>query len=185
MSKNKKHALALRLMIISAFLASFSIILGKLFAINLGEVLRLSFENTPIIFAGAAFGPIVGLAVGAVADILGCLLVGYAINPLVTLGAAAVGAVSGIYRIVMPTSSGPSRYLRVIITVFSAHIVGSVLIKTAGLAAFYAMPYPILMLWRALNYLIVGTLECVIISLLINNRKISREIEKIKGGRRK
>ena len=181
MQKNTKNKASkmLRLMIISAFLSALSIVLGKYLAINLGEVLRLSFENLPIIFAGAAFGSVAGIAVGVVADLLGCLLVGYAVNPVVTIGAATIGAVAGLYRLLPNWQGGVSHYLKVAITVFSAHFVGSVIIKTAGLAAFYAMPYIILLLWRTLNYLIIGTLEVVIISLLFKSKRLMHEISKI------
>ena len=180
--QKSKSSTALRTSVMCALLAAMSIVLGKLLAINLGEVLRLSFENLPIIFAGAAFGPIAGLFVGALADILGCLIVGYAINPLVTLGAIAIGAVSGLYRILPNRSGGVSRFLRIAVTVLLAHLVGSVLIKTAGLSAFYSMPYYALLLWRALNYLIVGSLEFLVLSVLLCNGRIRYLIEKMNGG---
>ena len=171
----------LRIAVFSSFLAAMSIVFGKYLAINLGEVIRISFENTPIIFSGLAFGPIVGVAVGIVADLVGCLLVGYAVNPLVTVGAAMIGLVSGLMGAFLKKSRGVSRYLMVFVAVFASHIVGSVLVKTAGLAAFYSMPYYALLLWRALNYLIVGTLEGIILSLLLTNRRINEEIRRLSG----
>lgn len=182
MQKNKRKSAALRISVMCALLAAMSIVLGKFLAINLGEVLRLSFENLPIIFAGAAFGPLAGVLVGTLADLLGCLMVGYAINPLVTLGAAAVGAMAGIYSLFSKMTGGVSRFLRVALTVLFAHLVGSVLIKTAGLSAFYAMPYYALLLWRALNYLIVGSLEFAILSVLLCNGQIRALIDRMKGG---
>lgn len=171
----------LRIAVFSSFLAAMSIVFGKYLAINLGEVIRISFENTPIFFSGLAFGPIVGVAVGIVADLVGCLLVGYAVNPLVTVGAAMIGLVSGLMGAFLKKSRGVSRYLMAFAAVFASHIVGSVLVKTAGLAAFYSMPYYALLLWRTLNYLIVGTLEGVILSLLLTNRRINEEIRRLSG----
>lgn len=169
----------LRLLTVSSFLAALSIVLGKYLAINLGDTIRLSFENLPIIFAGAAFGPVVGAVVGTVADLVGCLFVGYAINPVITLGAAATGAVAGIYRFIPKKGRGVLRYLLVIATVFFAHAVGSLLIKTAGLSAFYGTSYGALLLVRALNYLIVGSAEAALLSVLLTNRALCREIYKI------
>lgn len=179
MKKRTNHFL--RIAVFSSFLAAMSIVFGKYLAINLGEVIRISFENTPVIFAGIAFGPIVGAVVGIVADLVGCLLVGYAINPLITVGAALIGAVSGIFSFFIGKREGVSRYLLIIGAIFLSHTVGSVLVKTAGLAAFYSMPYHVLMLWRALNYLIVGTLEALIIVPLISNKRIDEEIKKLGG----
>ena len=169
----------LRLLTVSSFLAALSIVLGKYLAINIGDTFRLSFENLPVIFAGAAFGPVVGATVGAVADVVGCLFVGFAINPLITLGAAATGAVAGIYRFIPKSSGGVSRYILIIATVFMAHAVGSVLIKTAGLSIFYGTPYSALLFLRSFNYLVVGAAEAALLSVLLTNKKITREINRI------
>ena len=169
----------LRLLTVSSFLAALSIVLGKYLAINIGDSLRLSFENLPVIFAGMAFGPIVGGAVGAVADLVGCLFVGYAINPLITLGAASVGAVAGIYRFLPKRDRGVSRYLFIIATVIVAHTVGSVFIKTIGLSLFYGTSYGVLLVMRAFNYLIVGAAEGALVTALFTNKAVSREIQRI------
>ena len=93
----KKEALfPLKITAALAMLAAVSIICGKYLAIRGGDILRFSFEDLPIIFAGISFGPIAGMLVGVVADLVGCVMVGYTVNPIVTLGAAAIGAFSGI-----------------------------------------------------------------------------------------
>ena len=77
--KNKKGLQNnLRLLAVSAFLAALSIICGKYLALSVGNVLRFSFENLPILLAGMMFGPLVGMTVGVVADLIGCLMVAYA-----------------------------------------------------------------------------------------------------------
>ena len=73
-----------------------SIVLGKVLAFNIGDFFRVSLENLPIIFIGIAFGPLWGAVVGAVADLVGCFIVGYTVNPIITLGAMTVGAIAGI-----------------------------------------------------------------------------------------
>ena len=50
------------------------------------------------------------------------------------------------------------------------HLVGSVVVKTVGLSAFYSMDLFVLMLWRLLNYAIIGTLEGFILYLLFKNK---------------
>ena len=175
----------MRVAVISAFFAAVSMVLGKYLAIGVGDVLRFSFENLPIIFIGFAFGPIIGAVCGAVADLVGCVLVGYAINPIITLGAVIIGAISGIYRYIPKKGGGVSRFLSCLGFTFLAHILGSVLVKTFGLAAFYDMPLFALMLWRALNYLIVGSLESVILFYLINNKTIANEISRAMPKRKK
>ena len=87
---------SLTVLVISAFLAAISIVCGKYLAIRGGDVMRFSFENMPILMAGMLFGPVIGAVVGVVADLIGCVMVGYTINPVVTAGAAAIGFVGGV-----------------------------------------------------------------------------------------
>lgn len=176
---------ALRLTVFGALLSAVSIVCGKYLAFNMGEFLRFSFENLPIIFAGMAFGPIVGATVGAVADLVGCLLVGYAINPIITVAAAVIGLISG-FSVFMPLSRGRFAYiLKISVTVMTAHLIGSVIIKSFGLSVFYDMSLPVLMLWRLLNYVIVGTLEGFILYHLMKNKTVELEIRKIMKGKDK
>ncbi len=166
---------ALRILVFQAMLAAISIVMGKYLAINLGPVLRLSFENTPIIFAGLAFGPIAAIT-AVVADIIGCILVGYEINLLVTVGAFSIGLISGILGIVLERTTKIPLALKIVIAVFISHAIGSVVIKTFGLSAFYDMPFMLLMAWRLLNYLIVGAAECVLLYALLKNKGINKII---------
>ena len=175
----KKAQLPLQLAVALSMLAAISIILGKYLAFGIGNVLRFSFENLPIAFAGIAFGPIAGALVGAVADLIGCLLVGYEINWLVTLGAVTVGLINGLSATVLKKFLPRHEALTVIVSVMAAHIIGSVIIKTVGLAAYYAMPFHILLLWRLLNYAIVGGLECLLLIPLMRSRGVKREIARI------
>lgn len=175
----KKSKSSLILTTSLALLSAISIIAGKYLAIPGGEVLRFSFENLPIIFAGMAFGPISGALVGVVADLVGCVLVGYTINPVVTAGAVSIGIISGLASLVLRKLSLPLS-LRCIVSVSLAHSVGSVIIKTIGLAVFYSMPIEILMLWRLLNYVIVGSVEGAILYILLKNKLIIGQIESIR-----
>ena len=179
MQKKKKNVIfgSLKIMLAVAFLAAVSVICGKYLAIPGGDVLRFSFENLPILLVGMAFGPIAGLVTGVTADLVGCVLVGYSINPLVTVGAGAIGLCAGLlFRLCksLPT------VLQVGISVFSAHLVGSVIIKTFGLAAYYAYPVPVLMAWRGLNYLIVGAVEFLLLLILFRNKAVINQLDRMK-----
>ncbi len=168
----------LRALVLTAMLSALSIILGKYLALPIGDILRFSFENLPIIFAGIVLGPLGGALVGTVADLLGCVLVGYVINPVVTVGAFSIGLISGaVYRL-LKNRTCLSQSLSVALAVALSHLVGSVLIKTFGLSAFYGMPYIVLMLWRLLNYAIVGVIEGLLLSFLVRNKNIGSLIAK-------
>ena len=180
--KQEKHKKGLqnnlRLLAVSAFLSALSIICGKYLALPVGNVLRFSFENLPIVLAGMMFGPITGILVGTVADLVGCLMVGYTINPLVTLGAACIGCLGGV---LFPVFRRFSLLWQSLLTVVLSHLVASVLIKTWGLATYYDMPLYALMLWRLFNYAIVAPLEWALIYTLLKNQPLRRRLEALRG----
>ena len=66
------------------------------------------------------------------------------------------------------------------VAVFGAHLIGSVVIKTFGLAQFYAMNFFVLMGWRGVNYLIVGVLEFVLLFLLLRSKTVTDQLERMK-----
>ena len=178
MSKKKKEqkiALfgSLKVLVTAALLVALSIVFGKYLQIPVGEVMRFSLENLPIFIAGMAFGPAVGVAVGVAADLIGCVMMAYTVNPAVTLGAAIIGLCGGMLFFIcrkMPLLP------RTVISVTVPHILGSVVIKTVGLASYYNMPFFEVMLWRLLNYVIVAVLETALIYLLIKNNAIKRQL---------
>lgn len=176
----KKGQKSLKLTVYLALLVAISIIMGKYLAIRGGDIMRFSLENMPIIFAGMAFGPVCGAAVGVVGDLVGCLMVGYTINPLVTVGAGAIGLLSGLGALFC-NKLGISGPLKTVTAVSVAHIFGSVIIKTAGLAAYYTIPFSILLLYRFLNYVIVGALDGVIVHVLLKNPAISAQVKEVRN----
>jgi ECF transporter S component (folate family) len=172
-----------RALCLAALLAAMSLILGKFLQIPnpFQEVIRISFENLPVIMAGVAFGPIMGLMTGVVADLLGCLMYGYTINPIITLGAGAAGLAAGV---VASWLLRRFSVFRVIAATVAAHLLGSVLIKSLGLAAWYLSSYQMglweLIAWRLLTYAIVGTAECVILCLLFRRRAFTSQLERMR-----
>lgn len=172
--KNSQKHISIQRIALCAILSALSILMGKYLAINIGESIRLSFENLPILIAGFYLGPLAGAAVGIVADLVGCLLVGYSINPIITLGAATVGVLSGIAG----TLKCKSNLKKVLIVVIPAHALGSVLIKTAGLVIYYRMPFLATLGWRALTYVIIAVLEIILMLALTGSRAINMQMKR-------
>ena len=171
----------LKVMVAVSLLCAMSIILGKYLAINIGEVLRFSFENMTIILSGMMFGPLIGLVSGIAADLIGCLLVGYAVNPIVTVGAGAIGFLAGLIYFLMNKTKLPYA-IKILFPIVISHLIGSVIIKSVGLAAFYDMPIIVLMLWRGLNYLLIGAAEYALIYFIMKNKTINSQFEFLKRG---
>jgi ECF transporter S component (folate family) len=159
-------------LVYAAMLSALSVIIGifcKNF-LNLGNGLfRITFENFPIILSGIAFGPVVGACVGAVSDSISFMLSTqiFAISPIVTLGAATIGALSGIVsRYVIKRDCS----LRIILSVVIAHLIGSVIIKSVGLFVYYGW----LVLWRIPTYALISTLESLLLCYLYKSPALSK-----------
>ena len=116
------------------------------------------------------------MAVGAVADLVGCLIVGYTINPIITLGAVFIGAVAGV---VSKLTRPIKLWGRVFLSVFSAHLLGSVIIKSIGLSLFYGTDLWTLIPYRALNYALITAIEYIIVYILLQNTEINARIRSI------
>ncbi|MBQ3014182.1 MAG: hypothetical protein IJD75_03450, partial [Clostridia bacterium] len=98
--------------------------------------------------------------------------------PLVTLGAVCVGILGGLlFRL---TKKLPLLW-QTCITVILAHLVASVIVKTFGLAAYYDMPFHILLLWRLLNYAVVGVAEWLLLYMVLKNKALRRRFEELRG----
>ena len=171
-----------RAMCLAGLLAAMSLISGKFLQIPtpFAEFVRISFENLPVILAGLALGPLAGAMTGAVADLVGCLAYGYSINPIITLGAASVGLVAGAFGWLL---SRAPLLCRISVSAIAAHLVGSVGIKTAGIAAWYLSKYSLgyveLTLWRLLNYTIIAALEIAILYALLRHRGFQKQLERM------
>ena len=160
----------------AAMLAAVSIVIGMFCKtyLNFGNGLfRITLENFPIILSGILFGPWIGACVGAAADVVSYVLStqSLAINPLVTLGAAAVGLTAGLVSRYLIKKEGVRQ---IAFSTFLAHLVGSVLIKCPALYVFYG----IAVLWRVPIYAVIATLECVLLVLLYRNQAFYRAVWK-------
>ena len=175
MSK-KNNTLNIKIVAVCGMLAAISFLIGwvcKTF-MTIGAI-RITFDNIPVIIAGICFGPVCGAIVGAVADLISCVASGFGVTPLITVGAASIGAVSGIianYILKKKT------FVSVAVSTLSAHIIGSMIIKSIGLAL---MGYGYgIFAYRIPFYIGISAVEIYVIYLLLKNKTLSREIEKIK-----
>lgn len=167
---------SVRILVTLSALSAIGIILGKFLAFNVTEFMRFSLENTTIILSGILFGPIYGAAVGAVQDIVGCIAVGYTINPIITLGSTIIGAMSGFVYSKVKRLSSP---FAIVLSIAPAHLIGSVIVKTVGLSVYYSYPFVITLLWRILNYTIVGVVEAILLITLLKSKQLLAQINKI------
>ena len=169
-SKSSTGRISVRTLTLAAMLTALSVIIGifcKNF-LNFGNGLfRITFENLPILAVGLTFGPIVGAVSGLATDLISYFLSKqvYPINPLVTLGALAIGLVEGLVSHYIVKRPGKAR---IIVSAALAHLVGSMILKPLGLYQFYGVA----VLWRIPLYLLIAPVEIVLLCLLYRNKTV-------------
>ena len=138
---NPNHAnRSLRTLTFCALLVAMSIVFSRVLSISTG-FLRFNLGSLPVVLAAVLFGPGAGFVVGAVADAIGGVLAGYAINPLITLGAGAVGFFAGWgWRHLPARTDG----LRLAGGILLGHIVGSMMLNSLALRLFYGYAWAVL-----------------------------------------
>ena len=164
---NSKNSV--RTLTMLALLVAMSIVFSRVLSISTGFV-RFNLGSLPGLLAALLFGPGAGFAVGAVADMIGGVLAGYAINPLITLGAGAIGLVAG-------KLPGLRTGLRLQISVLLGHFVGSMVITSLALRIFYGYPWATLAV-RIPNALILAAVNTVLLRILLENRTLMKMVKK-------
>ena len=178
MQKNKGR-MATRVLTTAALLAALSAVIGiickNLFTFNI--YYRLTFENAPIILAGLLYGPVVGTMVGVCADAVSCLMSSNpALNPIISLGAAAVGLISGL----VPKLIRRGVRTQTVTAVILAHLVGQVGIKSVAKMIYFGMPWQGIFLGLAFSA-VVGVVEGLLLCWMRSNKSLV----KFMGGEQK
>ena len=78
-----------------ALLVAMQLVLGRVLVIELGPY-RISVGSVCTILAGVWLGPAAGAACGFSADLIGCFMKGYAVNPLITVAAILWGLIPAL-----------------------------------------------------------------------------------------
>ena len=180
MKKNRSGSLRnVKVLTVSAMMIALSAVIGYVCktipALNLGTGLRITFENLPIIVSGIMFGPVVGGCVGCLADLLSCLFSAQTPMPWVLVGSIAVGVVAGMSSKLIVIRNG---FLKLIVAELLAHLVGSMIVKTAAL---YAVFGPIV-LFRIPMSIGIAAVEIALLCVMYKNKTVRNLIDS--GGRR-
>ena len=158
-----------------ALLIAMSIVFSRVFSISTGFV-RFNLGSLPVLLASLLFGPWAGFAVGAVADMIGGVLSGYAINPLITLGAGAIGLAAGF---AWKKLENLPLLWRLGCSVLLGHIVGSMILTSLALRIFYGYAWSVLAV-RIPNALILSAVNTALLRILLENRAVLKAAKHLK-----
>ena len=96
MEKNKSFSKTATLTT-CALLTAMAVIMARVLGIPLSESARISFETIPIFLAGMLFGPVAGVLVGFISDLIGSLM-SFGFNPILCITPILVGLSGGLFR---------------------------------------------------------------------------------------
>lgn len=147
-------------------LVSISIILTRGFGIMIGNSIRISFGNVPIMLSGILFGPVAGAVTGIAADLVGFMIRGQGtFFPGFTLSAALTGLIPGLlylgYRGKKPSLP------RIILIVAIVNIFISFMLNTFWLSIMFNKGFLALLPGRIIARLIIAPLEVVFIVAIL------------------
>ena len=169
---NNTSRTSVRTLVMLALLVAMRIVFSRVLSISTGFV-RFNLGSLPVLLAGILFGPWAGFVVGMVADIIGGVLAGYAINPLITLGAASIGLVGGLgWQKLSHLRTGN----RLWCSVLAAHFVGSMVINSLALHIFYGYQWPVLAA-RIPNAIVLSAVNTVLVRILLENKALAAMIK--------
>ena len=164
MQKNKKMAWDTRTLVFLGLLVAMHIVLVRLVVIDLGSY-RITIGSVCTILAGLWFGPVAGGVSGLLSDILGCILKGYAINPLITVAAVLWGVIPALMRPLM-TGSTVKKTGMLWLSVVVTSILATLVFTTAGLVLLLGYNFYAIMPGRIVQWAIMTPIYCVLTSVL-------------------
>ncbi|MBR2257204.1 MAG: folate family ECF transporter S component [Blautia sp.] len=132
--KDSGSAFRIKKLVNLSLLIAIQIVLTRIFVVDLGAY-RISFGSVATILAGLWMGPVAGAVCGFAADILGCLLKGFVVNPFITAAAMGWGVIPSLSVKIFGgrLKNIKARTILLIASIILAAVVCSLILTTAGL----------------------------------------------------
>ncbi|ABR50398.1 hypothetical protein Amet_4324 [Alkaliphilus metalliredigens QYMF] len=166
------NKLSTKNLVLASIFVSMNIVLTRLGAIMLfGGTVRFSFGNIPLILSGMMLGPVAGLMVGAVSDLLGFFINshGGAFHPGFTLSAALTGMIPGM--IVMLSPKNKYSMVNVVAANLAVLVVISLALNTFWLSQLYGNAFLALLPTRITTSLIIAGINIFLTTALVKGLK--------------
>lgn len=150
-----------------ALFVALDLVVGRLLSVDLGPY-RISFGSVVLILSGLWLGPVAGGICGFGADIIGCFMKGYTVNPLITLAAVMWGVIPALMKGLFSSSEKAKnkRIAWLSVSVVLTGALSSLVTTTAGLVLILGYNFYAIMSGRLVQFVIMMPLYCVLTSLL-------------------
>lgn len=163
--KDNKEMFSVVTLVYLALLIAMHLVLTRVLVIELGAY-RISVGSVCTILAGLWFGPVAGGISGLAADIIGCFMKGYAINPLISVAAVVWGVIPALF---VPKLKGQTRTVKTVwisVSIAITAVLSSLVFTTAGLVLIMGYNFYAIMPGRLVQFAIMTPIYCVLTCLL-------------------
>ena len=147
-------------------LVAMQLILSRMLAINVGGFARVTLGSVATIMSGVWFGPAAGALTGFTADILGCLIQGYSVNPFITVSAMLWGVITSLFVYAGSGSSKKRQILWTCLGVVSSCVICTLFLTTTGLVVMYGYSLAAILPTRLIQFACMCPIYCVLVNLL-------------------
>lgn len=161
MEKNKRAAWDTRILVFMALLVAMNIVLSRLLVIDLGFA-RITVGSVCTILAGLWFGPVAGGVCGLTADLLGCLLKGYAVNPLITIAAILWGTVPALVHSRAAKGKRTKKIAFLCLGIVLASVLSTLVFTTAGLVLINGYHFYAIIPGRMIQWAVMTPVYCAV-----------------------
>lgn len=152
-------------------LIAMQVVLARFLVIPVGDMMRFSTSFIPVVIAARLFGPLGGMAVYGLGDLVGAIVfpTGGAFFPGYTVTAAVVGLIFGIF--LKPVKGEQTRLqlsIRVVLSVLCTQLIGSFLMNSFWRSFQTGTPYGAVLLTRLPQCLVSSVIQIVFMMLLLD-----------------
>lgn len=152
-------------LVFMALLIAMQLVLGRVLVIDLGPY-RITVGSVCTILAGLWLGPVAGGTCGLCADVIGCFIKGYAVNPLITVAAIIWGAGPALMKPLFVNRGKTGKTVGICISVVVTGILSSLICTTAGLVLILGYNFYAIMPGRLVQFAIMIPIYCVLTCLM-------------------
>lgn len=163
---------SVRALTVGAVLIAIQVVLAMTVSLPLTDSLHITFDRCALALNASMLGPVMGMLSGAAADLLQCLLHGWAYNPGLSLNEVLTGCLYGLLLFGRPSPKTPGHHSlaevgrsvwRLALCQTIVCVVINSLMGTLWLSLMYGWPYPAYLPARLIKNLIQLPVDIMII----------------------
>ncbi len=167
----KLNKAATRKIVLMAILIAMQVVLSRFLSINL-QFLKIGFSFIPLMFAAYLFGPVGGVTVAAVSDIIGAIafpsgqyFIGF------TVSAALTGLIYGL------TFGKKCTTLKIALGVVANEVICGLLLNTLWLSIMYTSAFSALIATRVWQVLAMIAVQIVFGEIFFNRLNVAKRMK--------